>query len=301
MSRVYLTREPERRAAIDQLLDQFDMSDFRDKSVAVKANYNSADPYPASTHPDTLKQIMAGLQDAGAEPVTLVERSGMGVTKDVLRETGATQLGRDMGFEVVHLEDLEAEDWEHLRPGGTHWERGFLAARDVLGADRVVQTCCLKTHRFGGHFTMSLKNSIGLIARIDPDDGYDYMGELHTSEHQREMIAEVNLAYDTDLIIMDGLKAFVSGGPETGELANPGVMLASRDRVALDAVGVAILRLLGTTPRVSRGRIYQQQQIKRAAELGIGAGTPEKITVVPIGEKAKQSTDQIAQLFRVQG
>jgi len=40
---------------------------------------------------------------------------------------------------------------------------------------------------------------------------------------------------------MDGIKAFISGGPEKGELIEPNLLLASEDRVAIDAVGVAIL------------------------------------------------------------
>jgi len=37
--------------------------------------------------------------------------------------------------------------------------------KTFLEAEKVVQTCCLKTHRFGGHFTLSLKNSVGLVAK----------------------------------------------------------------------------------------------------------------------------------------
>ena len=73
----------------------------------------------------------------------------------------------------------------------------------VLAADGVVQTCCLKTHRYGGHFTMSLKNTVGLVAKRVPGESYDYMTELHGSPHQRLMIAEANAAYTPDLIVLD--------------------------------------------------------------------------------------------------
>ena len=55
----------------------------------------------------------------------------------------------------------------------------------VRTAGGVVQTCCLKTHRYGGHFTLSLKNSVGLVAKRVPGDAYDFMRELHNSPHQR--------------------------------------------------------------------------------------------------------------------
>ena len=84
------------------------------------------------------------------------------------------------------------------------------------------------------------------------------------------MIAEVNAAYRPELIVLDGVEAFVTGGPDRGKLVDAGVVLAGTDRVAVDAVGVALLRHFGTTPEVSRGTIFQQEQIARAVQLGLG-------------------------------
>ena len=94
------------------------------------------------------------------------------------------------------------------------------------------------------------------------------------------MIAEINTAYSTDLVVLDGVDAFVDGGPARGTRVEAGVILASSDRVAIDAVGVAILRSLGTTADVSRGPIFEQDQIARAAELGLGIKSPDQIQLV---------------------
>ena len=140
---------------------------------------------------------------------------------------------------------------------------------------------------------MSLKNSVGLVAKSLPDSIYNYMTELHTSPFQRTMIAEINRFYEVDLVIMDALKAFVSGGPDKGSLAEPGLMLASTDRVAIDAVGVAILRMLGSTKEVMEGGIFDQEQIRRAAELGIGVNAAEKIDLIPVNNDTVEITDKI--------
>ena len=58
------------------------------------------------------------------------------------------------------------------------------------------------------------------------------------------------------------------------------VMIAGLDRVAVGAVGGAMLRLHGTTRAVSAGRVFEQAQIARTAELGLGVSRPELIDLV---------------------
>lgn len=96
---------------------------------------------------------------------------------------------------------------------------------------------------------------------------------------------------------MDGVEAFVEGGPAEGKKVHPGVVLADRDRVALDTAGVAILRMFGTTPEVSSGRIFEQEQIARAAELGLGASGPEKIDFVTADLESAAFAEELGQLL----
>jgi len=275
-TKVSLVRSSDRAEAVSRAIALLRANPVRGKAVTLKPNFNTADPAPASTHNDTLRALVLALQEMGAARIILAERSGPPDTRQVMEAKGIFPLAKEMGFEVVNLQELGEEGWVHLRPEESHWRNGFHFARIYLEAESIVQTCCLKTHAYGGHFTLSLKNSVGMV----PRSGYPYMGELHSSPYQRQMIAEINTAYSPDLILLDGVEAFVSGGPDRGTRVKAGVMLAGTDRVAIDAVGVAILRLLGTTPEVSRGPIFQQEQIARAAELGLGVGSPAQIELV---------------------
>jgi uncharacterized protein (DUF362 family) len=263
----------------------------------LKPNFNSADPSPGSTHPDILRTLLSQLADMGAGAITLVDRSGMGNTRQVMEQIGVFELVGDYDCQVVVLDELAEEEWVLHRQEGLHWQDGFPIPRLLTDADIVIQTCNLKTHRYGGHFTMSLKNSVGFVAKTLRAGGHNYMTELHTSRHQRLMIAEINLAYEPDLIVMDGIEAFVSGGPANGERANPGVILAGRDRVALDAAGVAILRMFGTTTDVSRGRVFDQEQIARAAELGLGASRPEHIEFITADASSAEFAQQMREIL----
>ncbi len=282
-SQVYVIKSDDRENGIKELLKYFDIKSLSGKRVALKANYNSQDPFPASTHIDTFGTLVDALKEKGASLV-LAERSGAGDTREVLKETGVLELANKKGVDIVILNELKSSDWIRIQPERAHWKKGFLFPKIFEDADAIVQTCCLKTHGFSG-FTMSLKNSVGMVA-AGGQDGYNYMDELHSSSYRGQMIAEINTAYEPEFIIMDGIKGFSKGGPATGTLIEPGIMIASRDRVALDAVGVAVLRIYGTTSEVSIGSIFEDEQIARAVELGLGVSKSDDIEIIPVNTEA---------------
>ncbi len=298
---VYIIKTEDRTQGINLILERFNLDEFSGKKIAIKANFNSADPFPASTHIQTLETLMENLQEAGASQLIMAERSGMGATSEVLEKMGVFRLKEKLGFKLVVLDDEEKEEWVKISGDENHWLRGFYISRIFKDADKVVQSCCLKTHRFGGHFTLSLKNSVGLVAKKIPGSIYNYMGELHLSPHQRRMIAEINKHYPVDLVLMDGMKVFLNKGPERGLVAEPNLLVAAKDRVATDAVGVAILRHYGATGEVSDGPIFQQEQIKRAAELGVGVESADQINLIPVDGKSQETADDLTTILEEQG
>jgi uncharacterized protein (DUF362 family) len=296
-SPVYLVRTTNREEGIRRGLAALGWPATKEKRVLIKPNFNSADPYPASTHLDTLGTLVRQLQAAGAREIRVADRSGMGNTRLVMERKGVLALAKEMGFHAVVLDETPMEGWTEERLAGSHWSRGVLFPRLVQEADLVVQTCCLKTHRYGGHFTLSLKNSVGIVAKYSPRDNYNYMGELHGTSYQRQMIAEINQLYRPAMIVMDGLEAFTDGGPESGTLVKPQVMVLGIDRVAMDAVGVAILRMHGGNATISRGRIFEQEQIARAVQLGLGARGPEQIDLVADDADSKKFAARVREVL----
>jgi uncharacterized protein (DUF362 family) len=145
---------------------------------------------------------------------------------------------------------------------------------------------------------MSLKNSVGMVAKFSPRDTYNYMSELHGSSHQRRMIAEINLLYRPTLVVMDGLEGFADGGPDSGTLIKPHLMIFGADRVAVDAVGVAVLRLHGGNATISRGAVFEQEQIARAVQVGLGAKAPDQIDLVTDDPESKRVAEQVRQTLR---
>ncbi|MDR1726993.1 MAG: DUF362 domain-containing protein [Acidobacteriota bacterium] len=271
--------------------------DFSGGDVYLKASYGSPAPPPATTHPDALRAVVGLLRARGAEGITLVERSGMGRTREVMGRLGALEVLESLSVAFLPLDELDASRWRFAELPGSHWPGG-IAFPDFLIQDcRVVQLCSPRTHRFGGGFSASLKNSIGLIAKrvgardatgqdiqgrgVDaaPSHGRNFMQDLHASPAQGQMIAEANQVYSPGVVFLDATEVFVAGGPEKGEVARPGVIAASRDRVALDAVAFSVLQYAGARIGGADG-VFEQPQIKRAAELRLGARAPEGVAVM---------------------
>jgi uncharacterized protein (DUF362 family) len=223
----------------------------------------------------------------GARGITVGDRSGPAETSDVLEEKGIYALCRKFGAGLMDFEGLPPEDWVRTDPPGSHWKKGFDVARPVLDAESIVTTCCLKTHGFGGVFTMSLKLSVGITHKRN-------MSELHTSfRNMRKMIAEINQVYRPSLILLDGIETFTDGGPMTGRRKRANVILAGTDRIAIDAVGLAVLKEIGSNAAIMETPVFAHEQIARAVELGLGVRRPEEIELVADDRESREYSEKL--------
>lgn len=66
LGEVFVLKTTDRKAGVPALLNKFGLDDYSGKQVALKANFNSADPFPASTHIDTLRALVETLKGAGS-------------------------------------------------------------------------------------------------------------------------------------------------------------------------------------------------------------------------------------------
>jgi uncharacterized protein (DUF362 family) len=203
----------------------------RGNHVMVKPNFNSPDPFPGSTDLTFLRAVLEILLATGAR-VTIGESSGglWRPSRNVFRKLGVDVLAHNMGVKLIAFED-EVADWVRVRVSGDYLET-VAVPRSAYEADRIVYLPCIKTHSISG-FSGALKLAVGFM----------HPGErraLH-ARHLSQKIAEISLCWQPDLIVMDGRKAFVSGGPDKGQLVEPGLVLASGDLVAIDVEAMKIL------------------------------------------------------------
>ncbi len=204
----------------------------RGDKVVVKPNFNSPDPFPASTDLEFLSAVTELLLDAGAK-VTIGDGAG-GVwrpTGNVFDKVGLYDLGKKLGVDIDTFEGTKIGHWVSIKIDGDYL-KSVAMPRVAFEADKLVYLPCMKTHRLAA-ISGALKLAFGFV---HPGQRRSFhMGNL------QQKVAEVNLCWQPHLIVMDGRKSFISGGPDKGKLANPGLILASGDLVATDVEGMKAL------------------------------------------------------------
>jgi uncharacterized protein (DUF362 family) len=193
--------------------------------------------------------------------------------------------------------------WRRVKPAqATHWPDGFELAELLFAVDHVINVPVIKTH-FQAWFTMSMKAFVGMShhrSRREFHGTWKGEGSLfdqkRTSSRRRGIkkdpeqeaaelapfvnrIAELNLGITPALNILDGSKSFVFGGPSHGDTAEPNLVVASRDRVAADAVGVAVLKSVGTEERLQNRSVWDTPFLKHGIKIGLGIDSAAKLNL----------------------
>jgi uncharacterized protein (DUF362 family) len=241
------------------LLGNIDRGIGRGDKVFLKSNFNSSDPFPASTDLHFLQAIVEILKDAGAR-ITIGESAG-GIwrpTRSVFQRLDLYEFARRMDVELIAFED-RPDDWVKVQIKGQYFATVTMP-RSAYEADKLVYTPCMKTH-FLAHYSGALKLAMGFM---HPGN----RRAMHMGKLQKK-IAEINLCWQPNLIIQDGRKAFVTGGPHRGKVAEPGILMASGDSIAIDVEAVKTLFDLGAQKRLPANP-WQLPQIATALKYDLG-------------------------------
>ena len=244
------------------------------QTVLVKPNICCPRPHPATTSPEVLSAVLELVR--AQEPGRLVVGDQTFYVQNTvanMRRAGLEEAVRAHGAEFVAFDDLPRR---HLRPpAARHWPDGYRIPAMLDQVHHVVNLACVKTHVLA-RYTMAMKNAIGVIDadsrryyhRIRSEQGYDAFAAL---------IAEMSLAFRPSLNILDGTSAFVSGGPADGRVVHPRLVIASRDLLATDVTGLAVLRHHGTDASIQDQSPWSQPKIRNGVALGLGVKGPNEL------------------------
>lgn len=241
------------------LLGSVDQAIKRGDRILVKPNFNSPDPFPASTDLAFLRAVIEILLESGAKVIIGESAGGLWrPSRNVFRKLGVYELARNLGVEAIAFEDSKS-NWLRIRINGDYL-KSVTMPRSAYEADKIVYLPCMKTHNLA-RYSGALKLAFGFV----------HPGErrrFHVG-HLEQKLAEVSLCWQPDLIIMDGRKAFVTGGPDKGELVEPGLIFASGDLVAIDMEAIKVLLSYHARNRLDEPE--RLPQIATALKHGLGS------------------------------
>lgn len=224
--------------------------------VLIKPACNSPFSFPATTDLDVIRAVV-GLVRTETDSITIGDSSGFihKPTRDAFDGIGVTALAREMDVPLV---DFDEHEWNQRSHPRARRLRDIHITSKLDEFDRVIFLPTIRTHAWA-RITMALKIGVGLLYVRDRK-------VLHQSALE-EKVADLNLYFTPDLVILDGRKCFISGGPDQGEERAPGVMLASTGRTAIDIEGVQVLQSFGAAGVDMR--VEDIPMIRAALELGI--------------------------------
>ena len=256
--------------------------DVRGKTALLEPNLNSGDLYPASTNPQVVKGVIEMLYSAGASKVFVGDMSNPNYsTADAMKRAGIADVVEETGAFPLYFED---EEWISIKIPEAKNIQEISLSKSVYDAEILIDMPTVKTHSLAT-YSMSMKNFVGTI---HPKSRMT----MHSSQNLEQAIAEINLAIHPDLVVMDGTRSMVSGGPVEGTVKNTNLIVASGDRIANDIVGLSIIKNYRLSERINNKDVWDQTQIKKALDLNIGSGK-SKIKLVSYSFTGKEPLDTL--------
>jgi uncharacterized protein (DUF362 family) len=214
----------------------------------------------------------------------------------ICEEEGVTFLGWDKQPYV----GFRDPDWRYIKE-----EKRIPEVLDPSAPqyDHFINVPVLKNHEDVPYsdcrISICLKNFVGILP---------YNGEgsrttpgvfgIHDTFLGRQVAELGRIVPRITMNVVDATAAGIDNGPAGGPTpygaqdgplvtVDSGLILASRDRVACDCVGLATLRHLalqhGISPRYTEGSVFEDAQIKRAAELSLGTADAAQIEIIDSG------------------
>jgi len=249
------------RQAVDRAFDLFPVN-IRNKKVLVKPNALRAAPPEAcvTTHPAVVRAVVDKLEELGAAGIVVGDNPGMmsyGANEKTFETSGLREASkgyyRNIGADAVKV---------GFNP---KYLNQISVSRAVMEADVVISVPKFKTHSLT-ILSVAIKNCYGYLPGA-------LKAELHrlagNAARFSEILVDVFKLRGPDLFIVDAVKGMEGDGPASPDLRDIGLILASDNAVALDAV---VTRMMGFEPdRIPVFRFARQK--------GLGDFDAESYTV----------------------
>lgn len=263
MSIVYRNRGQERRAFIEMVFEELQVQkEVTGKHILIKPNIVSYEPYPTTTHPETLAICLRLLSDF-SKRVTVADGPAWdaGDSKSMIERHPLKQTCDEFGVTLV---DLLSKGTKKVKTRSFELDVAQLA----FECDFILSLPVLKSHMLG--LTGALKNHVGFLSSEEKL-------RSHRVRDMSQVIAELHEVFKPRLYVVDAVQTLIKTNEvrHGGQPTKLGYMLAGTDPVSLDVAG---LELLKEVESKLVGKQYEDiSQIRHAVTLGIGEAQYEVI------------------------
>jgi uncharacterized protein (DUF362 family)/NAD-dependent dihydropyrimidine dehydrogenase PreA subunit len=240
------------RQAVDRAFELFPL-ELHGKKVLIKPNVLRASDAKEGvvTNPSVLRAVVEKVETMMPADIVVGDNPGLfsyGANEEGFRITGLMEAA------LGHYRNLGRESRE------VEFNPDFMPtvslSSEVLDADIVISLPKFKTHGLTV-ITGAIKNSYGFLPGAQKAMLHKIAG---SPERFHELIVNVFRLRVPDLFIMDAVVGMEGNGPASPDLRDIGLILASDNAVAMDAV---MATMMGCEP----GRL---RFLRKAKELGLG-------------------------------
>ena len=228
---IAVQRAVELLGGLERVLSAGEKTLVHDSRIILKPNLLAkTEPEKAcTTHPAVFKAVGALLQENGYKTLRYGDSPGnpMISVERVAQECGIKAAADSLGIPLGEFESGTQVAFPQGRAADS-----FVLCDEVIKADGIINICKMKTHQLE-RITGAVKNTFGCVYGINKGASH---AKFATAEVFAKMLADLNALVRPKLHIMDGIMAMEGNGPQSGTPTPMGLILASTDPVALDAV-----------------------------------------------------------------
>ncbi|MFX0093201.1 MAG: DUF362 domain-containing protein, partial [Candidatus Hodarchaeota archaeon] len=193
-SPIFFRETKDRQGFTNQILKKF-KNEFESKTVLVKPNIVSHEPYPTTTHPDLLRTVIAYLKNLNC---TILVGDGpaidAGKSETIIKSHPLSSICSEFEIDLLNLHKI----------GFSKTKTSSLALRIskiVSECDYIISLPVLKAHKICG-LTGALKNQLGFLSVTEKR-------RLHLVRDVHAVIVELNEIVKPNLYLVDAVQTLI--------------------------------------------------------------------------------------------
>lgn len=261
------------REAIASVCDLAEL--VRGRAVVLKPNVFCPRPAPTTTDPRVVVAVGQLAREAGARRVTVAEgrsistarfRPAHKTTRECFQVVGMQQAVEEAGFHAVYLEE---DEFVCLEVPGADLLKEVAVPRTILETEVLVNLPVMKVHSLT-LTTLAIKNLHGIIS-----DYHKLYSHCYRELRLARKLTDLLRVRRPELHVLDGLVGQEGDHAAEGRPVEMGLILASRDGVALDAAAEAVMGFAPgevDTTRIAGARGLGEADLGRVEVVGEAIG-----------------------------